>query len=203
MYEYVLWDNDAVANFPLKNIVTYNNVDEYCGKADILRYEILHKYGGVYIDADIVILKGDKLHKIISDFDYDCGFGYETTDKVLANSVILAQKESKFLEVCIDRMVESPASKYACIRTGPGYITVLYNMYKDEIKIKIYDKTVFYPVSWHGIQGINMHNKVNIPEESVMFQYGYSTNLLANIINNNLTLNKRFYRMRMFKNICL
>jgi len=183
-YEYKLWDNDAAANFPLVNRVAYNTVKEYCGKADILRYEILHKYGGIYIDADSVILKGDKLHKLITEFDDDCGFGYEIDNERICNGVILAKESSQFLKLCIDNLNSRDfVSHHPWISIGPMYITELYNKYKDQIKIKTYARTIFYPRPWQDIYQIDLHKYTNIPEESVMFQYGYSTNFLANIIN--------------------
>jgi inositol phosphorylceramide mannosyltransferase catalytic subunit len=178
-YQYKLWDNDAAARFPLENRATYNKVKEYCGKADILRYEILHKYGGVYIDADSVILKGDKLHKIISDFDDDCGFGYEIDNERICNGVILAKEGSQFLKHCIDNISSRDVLSYQpWVSIGPMYITELYNKYKDQLKVKTYARTIFYPRQWQGVDQIDLHQYTHIPEESVMFQYGYSTNFL-------------------------
>jgi len=183
-YEYKLWDNAAVAQFPLVNIQAYNTVREYCGKADILRYEILHKYGGIYIDADSVILKGDKLHKLITEFDDDCGFGYEIDNERICNGVILAKEASQFLKLCIDNLNSRDLVSYQPWKSiGPMYITELHNKYKDQIKVKTYARTIFYPIPWQDIYQIDLHKHTNIPEESVMFQYGYSTNFLANMIN--------------------
>ena len=38
------------------------------------------------------------------------------------------------------------------------------------------DYSVFYPIRWHNIKDPWLHTKVSVPEESLLFQYGYTTN---------------------------
>lgn len=180
-YEYKLWDNDNINSLTLKNIDIFNIVKEYCGKADVLRYEILYQFGGVYIDADSVILKPDKLNMLIEEFEADCGLGYEIDNEQICNGVILANKDSLFLKRCIDDMVTRKQyipHNHPFLTIGPCYITEQYDKYKNEINIKIYKRDVFYPGRWHGTKTIDAHKYKTHPEESVMFQYGYSTNFL-------------------------
>lgn len=184
-YEYKLWDNNNISSLTLRNIDIFNTVKQYCGKADILRYEILHKFGGIYIDADSVILKGDKLNLLIEKFNADCGLGYEIDNERLCNGVILADKNSLFLKHCIDEMDRQKQYipyNHPFLTIGPCYITEQYHKYKDEINIKTYKRDVFYPGGWHGNRTIDVHKYTSYPEESVMFQYGYSTNFLGNIL---------------------
>jgi mannosyltransferase OCH1-like enzyme len=182
-YQYMLWDNEAVQRITLKNKAIFDKIDQYCGKADVLRYEILFSYGGIYIDADSVILKGDKLNTIIEKFEGDCGFGYEINDERLCNGVIIANKHSKFLEICIENMKSRnkliDENNHPWITIGPLFITEMYDKYKNEVQIKTYEREIFYPGGWHGITDVNQHLKIAIPDESVMFQYGYSTNFLS------------------------
>jgi hypothetical protein len=65
---------------------------------------------------------------------------------------------------------------------GPQLITDLVVKHQHEIPLTLYKSTVFYPRRWHGIQDIQMHKTFPVPEESVMFQYGYSTNNLESKI---------------------
>jgi hypothetical protein len=66
--------------------------------------------------------------------------------------------------------------------TGPWLITDIYNDNKD-ISITIFSSDVFYPYGWHTSRSVNEHEKMTFSEENVMFQYGYSTNLLQSMIN--------------------
>lgn len=55
-WDYKLWDRKAIEReFPegrLKNQTQFEQMPEWSGKCDIARYEILHKEGGFFIDAD-------------------------------------------------------------------------------------------------------------------------------------------------------
>lgn len=59
-FTYRLWDNEAIEAFGLRNHEVYRRFileDLYDGAADIARAEILHRFGGVYADADSVALR--------------------------------------------------------------------------------------------------------------------------------------------------
>lgn len=75
-------------------------------KADIMRLEILYKYGGVYIDADMVSLGKSLDHVVESckDTGFLIGFEPDTKDKpysVLGNSIIMASKGHPLLRLLI------------------------------------------------------------------------------------------------------
>lgn len=177
-HEYILWDDAKVAGLTMTNKSFYDRETTWNGKSDILRYEILYQYGGVYIDADSVITKPDKLHEILTNFNADAGFGYEIDNILVCGGVSIAVKESKFIGKCIEEIPKRDMSKLAWQSVGPQLITDLWMKYKTVIPCKVYKSKVFYPVRWHGIQDIDLHKKLVMPPESVMFQYGYSTNNL-------------------------
>jgi GT2 family glycosyltransferase len=58
-FEYICWTEEEMAKrgFKLENQVAYDRMTEWCGKADILRWELLYRYGGIYQDADSVCLE--------------------------------------------------------------------------------------------------------------------------------------------------
>ena len=58
-FEYILWTESEMERrgFKLENQDAYDRMTEWCGKADILRWEILYRYGGIYQDADSVCLE--------------------------------------------------------------------------------------------------------------------------------------------------
>ena len=51
-FKYIIWDEDRIRAEKFDTQTKIDEIEEYCGKADIIRYEILNRYGGVYIDAD-------------------------------------------------------------------------------------------------------------------------------------------------------
>lgn len=56
-WEYKLWTNKEAADFDFPTKDLYLSARSYAEKADILRMEILYKYGGLYLDTDILCLK--------------------------------------------------------------------------------------------------------------------------------------------------
>ena len=58
-YEYMFWNESLIRerNLQLVTANRINKIEEICGKADILRLEILYKYGGIYTDADSICME--------------------------------------------------------------------------------------------------------------------------------------------------
>jgi mannosyltransferase OCH1-like enzyme len=181
-YEYVLWDDAKVSDFMLINKEQYDIEKTYNGKSDILRYEILYRNGGIYVDADMAITNHEKLNTLINNFDKDAGFGFEVDNILICGAVTLSVKNSDFIRKCIEEVPKRDLSKLAWQSVGPQLITDLWMKHKTTIPVTVYKSKVFYPIRWHGIQDINMHTKMVLPSETVMFQYGYSTNNLESKI---------------------
>tara|TARA_A100000171_G_C2068558_1_gene113559 strand:+ start:106 stop:729 length:624 start_codon:yes stop_codon:yes gene_type:complete len=76
-YDYVLWNKDMcdnlVKSYPEYQEL-YNNVRYKIMKVDIVRFLILHKYGGIYIDMDII-------PKLISVKENDFKIAYKIAPK--------------------------------------------------------------------------------------------------------------------------
>jgi mannosyltransferase OCH1-like enzyme len=181
-YEYKLWDNETTKNLNLVNQKFYDKDPTYFGKADILRYELLLRYGGCFVDADSVIMKGDKFDELLTSFNTDAGFGFEVDNVLVCQGVCMSFPNSKFMQKCIEEIPLRDFTQLPWIATGPRLVTDLIIRHQHEISLTLYKSTVFYPRRWHGIQDVNLHTKVEIPPESVMFQYGYSTNNLESKI---------------------
>ena len=66
-HTYVFWNEDAIGNLKLENRKHYELLykeKRFAGASDILRYEILYQYGGIYIDADTVIMKPEHFRPV-------------------------------------------------------------------------------------------------------------------------------------------
>jgi hypothetical protein len=62
-WQFKVWDEKAILNENLENIDLYWLARSYQEKSDLVRYEILKKYGGLYIDTDIECFANfDELH---------------------------------------------------------------------------------------------------------------------------------------------
>ncbi len=65
-WEVRLWRDEDLAAMPMQNREAYERTTSWCGKADIARYEIVHRHGGVYVDADSVWL-GRPLEPVLEE----------------------------------------------------------------------------------------------------------------------------------------
>jgi mannosyltransferase OCH1-like enzyme len=54
-WEYCLWSEDSLPE--LHTAATYEAVQPLAGKADVLRYELVWRFGGVYVDTDVECLR--------------------------------------------------------------------------------------------------------------------------------------------------
>lgn len=56
-WEYKLWTDKDIPELKLYNQKFYDLINNYGAKSDILRYELLYRYGGIYLDIDFIVLK--------------------------------------------------------------------------------------------------------------------------------------------------
>ena len=198
-YSYKLWtdssakelDFDAIPG--LKDLYTSFS-RELAGQADILRLLILYKFGGVYIDADTVIVKPEKFDTFLKKNTKGVFFGWENLTaartrklgigkirRLVANGIIGAEAGHPFVKALLEGIVENSTKvsgkKEAWKVLGPLYVTKKYTaLKKDYPDVRVFPMKYFYPRSWVGITDPELHKKVKIPGESMLFQYGYSTN---------------------------
>ena len=51
-FQYELWNNARVHSFDFRNAKQIGEMRSWAGKVDLMRYEILERHGGIFIDAD-------------------------------------------------------------------------------------------------------------------------------------------------------
>lgn len=123
-FEYKLWRDSDLAEFGLDTAPLFLAAPNWGEKADILRYCILHKYGGVYLDMDIAcytsiepLMKGIDFFAGIPDFKF-----FE-----IANGVIGCVPRHPIMERMLKNLI--PANSFegrtmgTVERTGPLLFT--------------------------------------------------------------------------------
>lgn len=148
-WEFTLWGQGQPLP-PLVNQDLYDRAEEICPglegqlRSDIARLEILHRFGGVYIDTDFECLKPiDGLLEGVG-----CFVG-RVTDRWLNNAIMGAAPGHPF----IDRLLNGiPASikrhpgKAPRVVSGPQYMTRIWQQHPEGVTV--YPESYFYPYLW-------------------------------------------------------
>jgi inositol phosphorylceramide mannosyltransferase catalytic subunit len=105
-WEVKVWTDADVEPFGMRNKIAFDCSINWGEKSDIWRYEILHRFGGLYIDTDFECVKAfDLIHK---SAEFYAGICYESI-ALLGNSLIGSVPNHPILTKCIEE-----------IRIGPG-----------------------------------------------------------------------------------
>ena len=121
-WSYKLWTDADVAQMRLYNQEFYDATDNYGVKSDILRWEILYLYGGVYIDMDFECLRS------LDDFHYTYDFytalqPLDTLFVQLGAALVGARPGHPILKHCIETIKTDWSLQGAPRKTGPVHFT--------------------------------------------------------------------------------
>jgi glycosyltransferase involved in cell wall biosynthesis len=118
---------------------------ELCGKADILRYEILQRYGGVYVDADSVCVasldESFLVHHAFASYEHET-----LRPGLVSNGTIGAEPGAPFLEEILKTIETRELKGRAWESVGPRLLTEFaHDLY-------IYPARTFLPIHLSGVE---------------------------------------------------
>ncbi len=121
-WKYKLWTDEDVAQMILYNQEFYDASDNYGVKSDILRWEILYMYGGVYVDMDYECLRA------LDDFHYTYDFytalqPLDTWFVQLGAALFGSKPGHPILRHCIETIKNDWHLQGAPKKTGPVHFT--------------------------------------------------------------------------------
>ena len=163
-FEYIFWNEDEIEkrNMTFQCQKEIDEMSEYNGKADIMRWEILYKYGGYFIDADSIC---------IEPFDeyFDGRTAFATFENEIVRSQLVATGTMGFIPkhpmckdiidwILTDEYNEMNKNVRAWGTVGPGAITrfLKTGKYKD---FSVYPSHCFLPIHFTGLT-YSGHKKV-------------------------------------------
>ena len=119
-----VWTDAEVDDFNMTNIKAFNEAINKGQKSDIWRYEILYRFGGLYIDTDFECLKSfDDLHKSC-DFYAGC---ISSSYTAVLNGIIGSKMGHPILSACIERLriTQGDRNDFTKIlkETGPDFFS--------------------------------------------------------------------------------
>ena len=124
--EYKLWTENEISKLNMYNRKLYESTPNIGFRSDLARYEILYKYGGIYIDTDFECIK--KIPEGLYNFNFvsSIGFDYEP---IILNGLIMSSPQNPIIKELINTIkhpknIEDPMN---IINTsGPSKLTQIY-----------------------------------------------------------------------------
>jgi len=164
------WGNDDFGW--LTNQDLFDAAEEYAPsdgvgqfRSDIARYEILHRFGGVYVDCDVEPLRSFESLLGPSGFA-----GWEEQDVFVGNTVLGSVPGNPFFAAMIDAArggAKANKGRSVTWMTGPRVLTRLYGEWRDKNNLHVYPQKYFFPYSYKDL-------KSNVPPESLKYPEAYS-----------------------------
>nr|MBA2307115.1 hypothetical protein [Candidatus Dependentiae bacterium] len=168
-WEYKLWTEEDIPSLQLENQEFYDLSENCAEKADIVRYELLNKFGGVYVDIDFVCLKP---FDVLTQYEFWAGIEpLDCYNKwVLSNAIIGAVPHHPILRHCIETIQTSwYESSNTFVRVGPAHLSesVIAKTPQNSTDVIIFPKSFFYSLDFRD--GLAARND-NILENSITSQ---------------------------------
>lgn len=188
-FEYIRWNETElqVRGIHLECSHRINEMEEINGKADIIRWELLYKYGGVFLDADSICI--EPIDDVLMNCTSFAGWEQEQVrNGLIATGTMgfppkhpLVKGAIEWIKVnCVN--VEK-TGKRAWQTVGPGLLTRMYNtgLYKD---LTIFPSYTFLPIHCTGLE-YKGHGKIYAYQEWGSTKQNYE-------LMNNMTLPVQF-----------
>lgn len=137
-WEFKLWTDDNIPT--LVNQKIYDQIPVYATKADLLRLELLYKYGGVYVDVDSKCLKN--IEPLISKLTLFAATSNARNKRMTNNTLGVTPKHQAYLQ-CINGVLKRWESSIrgqkevsVYIFGGSTYLYKFMEQYPDFVQIK-------------------------------------------------------------------
>ncbi len=156
-FQYIFWNEEEIIRrgmkFRCQNRI--NEIEEINGKADIMRWEILYHYGGIFIDADSICV--EPIDDVL--LNKKCFAGWEQEEirtGLVATGTMGFPAKHPLLDAAINYIYNNEVSlnktgNPAWITVGPQLLTNLYNTgnFKD---LHIFPSYTFLPEHNSGLE---------------------------------------------------
>ncbi|XP_065295070.1 lactosylceramide 4-alpha-galactosyltransferase-like [Dermacentor albipictus] len=133
--------------------------------SDFLRYIVLWKHGGIYLDSDLIVTKS--LKGIRNAVFYQC----RKKRDAVANGILFFEKRHPVLAAIIDRCarVYDPVNRITC---GPALMSSLPLDTEFSRRISFFNESVFFPVRWQNWTDLFQPEKAPVVLRATNVSYG-------------------------------
>lgn len=155
-YEVIIWDDSTIDQYgiiPDHLLGEYHNKDfPSAYKADLARYNIIYRYGGIYLDVDFECLR--RMPDSFLEFDF---LGSIQNNREVGTAFFAAKPNCELMREAIDIIPHNLqrlrdqgcyGSHYLYLMTGPEFFTSLAKLYYASDNYWFFTPEYFYPYSW-------------------------------------------------------
>jgi|GEM_PF-361110 len=158
-WEYILWTDEMNREFIRRYfpgfLLQYDSYEYNIQRVDAVRYFILYKLGGLFIDLDFECLVN--IESLLTDSE--CVFALEPIehciqfrkDKIICNAFMACKPGNNFFEFICNTLSsfakrDSTFISSILCSTGPFALSDIYNLYEDKEQIRILPSSTVYPL---------------------------------------------------------
>jgi inositol phosphorylceramide mannosyltransferase catalytic subunit len=184
-WEYILWTDEMNRDFIKEQfplfLPVYDSYEANIQRVDAVRYFILLKYGGVFVDLDFECRQN--IQSIINSSD--CVFGIEPQehcswhdkDMIISNAFMAAVPGSPFIRrLCTELETSSFVTDNPNIRvletTGPFMLSRIYKQYDRQHEVTILPAELLYPLTKNELLEISVSEPDAAILEKINNAYG-------------------------------
>lgn len=150
-WEYRLWNLDNLGFTP-KRMDLVTSATNYAQMADVLRYEILLRHGGVYLDTDFECLRN--IDPILVGVK---NFACSEDGRSISIGIIGTQPNSIYMERCLNALPKRLGETSPADETGPGLMTRVLLGGGLAGDFTLFPREWFYPYNWNEPHRANEH----------------------------------------------
>ncbi len=150
-WEHCLWTEAEIDRFGLRNRAHYEAVLRLDNKTDVVRYELLLRYGGIFVDADSECIRS--LDDVLCENDSFACYENEINQRgLIANGYLGATRGNELMRQLVEGIAAYDAENFRTDHAvvlwthfGPRYLTdtVRKNDYR---RLTVYPSYYFIPV---------------------------------------------------------
>lgn len=175
-WHHKLWTEDNLP--PLRNQALYDDAHriapDHVGqfRADVVRYELLEQFGGVYVDADFECRK--PLDPLLEGVE--CFAAWEVPNRWINNAILGAVPGHPLMDMLIRRLPVNVRRRRGARPnklSGPQFLTPIARQFD----VTVFDKELFYPFLWDEIGTDRDHS--DHPDAYAVHHWNHKRTLIA------------------------
>ena len=147
-FELFTWNEDSLIANGLVNKETFNQCQHYSEMSDIARYELLYKFGGIYVDTDFELLDPLKFVNLINRVTNFCS---QLEFDRLAVGIIGVMANHPLYKILVNNIKNNYKPTNESYTLGPLYYSAIVSAWQQKFRLNdltIFERRLFYPYHW-------------------------------------------------------